>query len=94
MGHLVHATKVFPLGKAFLNALFATKALMGPEQICRVNLEACAELVWWDWLLDNWTGTSVHQFLLLGHPDHHLCTDASGTRGCSAWYLPHWLQIQ
>ena len=27
--HLGHATKVFPLGKAFLNALFATKAPMG-----------------------------------------------------------------
>ena len=48
VGHLVHATKVFPLEKAFLNALFATKALMGPGQIRCVNLEAHAELVWWD----------------------------------------------
>ena len=36
----------------------------------------------------------MHQFLLLKHPDHHLCTDASGTWGCSAWSPPRWLQIQ
>ena len=67
---------------------------MGPGQICHVNLEARAELPWWDWLLDNWAGTSVHQFLLFRHPDHHLYTDASGTWDCSAWSPPHWLQIQ
>ena len=68
VGHLVRSIKVFCcMGKAFLNALFATKALMGPGQICRVNLEAHAELAWWGWLLDNWAGTSVHQFLLLSH---------------------------
>ena len=94
VGHLVHATKVVPLGKAFLNALFATKALMVPGQIRRINSEARAELAWWDWLLDNWTGASVHQFLLLRHPDHHMYTDASGSWGSSAWFLPHWFQIQ
>ena len=94
VGHLVHATKVFPLGKAYLNALFAVKASMVPGQIRRINLEARSELAWWDWLLDNWTGVSVHQFLLLRHPDHHLHTDASGAWGCSAWSLPHWFQMQ
>ena len=78
VGHLVQATKVFSLGKAFLNALFATKVLMGPGQIHNVNLEARAELAWWDWLFDNWAGTSVHQFLLLRHPDHHLYAEAPG----------------
>ena len=53
VGHLVHATKVFPLGKAYLNALFAVKASMVPGQIRRINLEARSELAWWDWLLDN-----------------------------------------
>ena len=38
VSHLAHATKVLQLGKAFLNALFATKALMGPGQIRHVNL--------------------------------------------------------
>ena len=40
VSHLAHATKVLQLGKAFLNALFATKALMGPGQIHHVNVEA------------------------------------------------------
>ena len=47
MSHLAHATKVFPLG----NALFATKALIGPGQIRHVNMEAHTELAWWDWLI-------------------------------------------
>ena len=94
VGHLVQATKVFLLGKAFLNALFATKVLMGPGQIRNVNLEAHAELAWWDWLLDNWTGASMHLFLMLRYPDHHLYTDALGTWGCSARSPPHWFQIQ
>ena len=82
------------MGKAYLNALFAVKASMVPGQIRRINLEARSELAWWDWLLDNWTGVSVHQFLLLRHPDHHQHTDASGAWGCSAWSLPHWFQMQ
>ena len=44
VGHLIHATKVFPLGKAYLNALFAVKASMVPGQIRRINLEARSEL--------------------------------------------------
>ena len=91
---VVHANKVFPLVKAYLNALFAVKASMVPGQIRCINLEARSELAWWDWLLDNWTGVSVHQFLLLRHPDHHLHTDASGAWGCSAWSLPHWFQMR
>ncbi len=38
--HLVHAATVFPLGKAFLKALFATKAAIKPGQIGRLNLAA------------------------------------------------------
>ena len=87
VSHLDHATNNFLLGKALL----ATEDLMGPGQIRCVNLKYRAEQAWWDWLLDNWTGTSVYQFLLLRHPDHHLYTDASSTWGCSAWSAPHWL---
>ena len=55
----------------------------GPYRAGMVGLANC-----------NWTGTSVHQFLLLRQPNHHMYTDASGTWGCDAWSLPHWLQIQ
>ena len=54
---------------------------MGSGQIHRINLEACAELVWWDWLLDNWVGASMHQFPMLKHPDHHLYTSTRRALG-------------
>ena len=91
VGHLVHASTVFPIGKAFLNALFALKAILPPRQVRRLNLEARAELAWWDLLLENWPGISIHQILMLRQPDHHLYTDAAGSWGCGAWAQPHWL---
>ena len=94
VGHLVHAATVFPLGKAFLNALFATKAAIKPGRVGRLNLAARSELAWWDSLLEHWPGTSVHQFLLLKSPDRHLFTNASGSWGCGAWSAPHWFCMQ
>ena len=93
VGHLVHASTVFPIGKAFLNALFTLKAILPPGWVRRLNLEARTELAWWDMLLENWPGISVHQFLMLRQPDHHLYTDAAGSWGCGAWAEPHWLQV-
>ena len=61
VGHFVHAATMFPLGRAFLNALFATKAAIKPGCL---NLGARSELSWWDLLLEHWPGSSVHQFLL------------------------------
>ena len=59
VGHLVHATKVLPLGKAFLNTLFAIKAELKPGQARRISLDAWDELAGWDFLLDIWVGLSV-----------------------------------
>ena len=93
LGHLVHVTKVCPLGKAFLNSLFAVSSSLTHGQCRRINCEARADLAWWHALLSAWVGLSVHQFLLLRSPDKHLFTDASGSWGCGAWCLPFWLQI-
>lgn len=71
VGHLVHAAAVFPLGKAFFNALFAAQAAIKPGQTRRLNLAAHSELAWWDLLLEHWPSISVHQFLLLKQPDQH-----------------------
>ena len=84
VGHLVHAFTVFPIGKTFLNALFALKSILPPKQTRGLNLEACAELARWDLLLENWPGIPVHQFLLLRQSDHHLYTDAAGSWDCGA----------
>ena len=94
VGHLVYAATVFPLGKAFLKALFAIKAAIKPGQIGRLNLAARSELAWWELLLEHWLGSSVHQFLLLKQPDQHIFTGAEGSWGCGAWSASHWFQVQ
>ena len=93
VGHLVHATKVCPLGKAFLTGLFHTLHSLQPGQVRRLNVATRSDVAWWHLLCSSWSGISVHQFLLLGEPDKHLFTDASGSWGCGAWSLPHWLQV-
>ena len=50
-------------------------------------------MAWWHSLLSYWPGVSTHQFLVLGQPNGHLFTDASGSWGCGAWMLPVWLQV-
>ena len=79
VGHLVHAATMFPLGKAFLKALFATKAAIKPGQIGRLNLAARLELAWWDLLLEHWPGSWVHQFLL--QPNQAQSAYIHGCRG-------------
>ena len=88
IGHLVHATKVCPLGKAFLNSLFAVLSSISHGQCRRLNVEARADLAWWHSLLSVWVGLSVHQFLLLRSPDHHLFSDDSGSWGCGHGAFP------
>ena len=75
VGHLVHATKVFPLGKAYLTGLFHLLNTLSPGQTSRLNLATRADLAWWHQLCSTWSGVSVHQFLLLGIPKKHLFTD-------------------
>ena len=93
VGHLIHATKVCPLGKAFLTGLFHTLHSLRPGQVRRLSVATRSDITWWHLLCSSWSGISVHQFLLLGEPDKHLFTDASGSWGCGAWSLPHWLQV-
>ena len=65
IGHLNHMCQVMPLGKAFLNSLFPLANNMSQGQIRRLNTAARTDLAWWQIMLDNWSGTSIHQFLLL-----------------------------
>ena len=93
VGHLVHATQVLPLGKAFLNRLFPLARQVSGNAVRRLNTEAKADLAWWITLCQHWSGISTQQFLLLQEPSHHLFTDTSGSWGCGAWSLPSWLQV-
>ena len=93
IGHLVHATQVVPLGKAFLNRLFPISSALRPGQMRRLNAEACADILWWSSLCEKWSGISSQQFLLLQDPSHHLFTDASGSWGCGALAAPVWFSL-
>ena len=93
VGHLVHATKVCPLGKAFLSGLFQALRAARPGKFWRLNLAVRADIAWWHTLLQSWSGVSSQQFLALGNPDIHLFTDASGSWGCGALASPFWLQV-
>ena len=53
VGHLVHATTVCPLAKAFLHHLFTLKAALKPGQTRRLNLSTRTNLAWWDALLES-----------------------------------------
>lgn len=57
--HLVHASKVLPLGKAFLSQLFIIQNTMLPGQVRQLNLEAWADLAWWFEQCSNWSGSSI-----------------------------------
>ena len=93
IGHLNHLCLVFPLGKIFLNNLFPLASHMRQGQVRRLNNAARLDLAWWQFMINNWKGTSIHQFLLLQEPSHHLYTDASGSWGCGAYSLPVCLQF-
>ena len=93
IGHLVHATKVLPLGKAFLNQLFAVFRALKPHQVRRLNSAAREDLAWWDLTCHAWVGSSVHQFIILDQPRIHLFSDASRSWGCGAYSNPLWFQI-
>ena len=92
VGYLVHACKVCPLGKAFLSGLFHALRNMGNAPRWCINTSTRADIAWWHLLCTSWEGVSVQQFLLLGNPDRHLFTDASGSWGCGAHAMPSWLQ--
>ena len=47
VGHLVHATQVVPLGKAFLANLFPLAQSMKPGQHRRINAPSRSDLAWW-----------------------------------------------
>ena len=93
IGHLVLATQVVPLGKAFLNRLFPMAQDLRPGQARRLNAETRADILWWLSFCQRWSGISTQQFLLLRDPDRHLFTDASGSWGCGAWVSPNWFHL-
>ena len=65
IGHLNHLCQVLPLGKAFLNNLFPLVSHMRQGQVQQLNNAASLDLAWLQFMINNWKGTSIQQFLLL-----------------------------
>ena len=93
VGHLMHASKVCPLGKAFLSNLFVVLSAKKAGQYRRLNQAARSDLNWVLALLASWSGTSIQQFLILQQPDFHAFSDASGSWGCGTWFGSQWFQV-
>ena len=94
MGHLSHAATVIRPGRIFLRTLFSLLSrVRHPDHFTRLNLEARADITWWECLLQHWNGRS---FFPLASPSDHVYSDASGSFGCGAHcpQLTSWFQLQ
>ena len=94
IGHLSHAATVIRPGRIFLHSLFSLMSrVSNPSHFIRLNVEARADIAWWQCLLQHWNGRS---FFPSPAPTCHVYSDASGSYGCGA--LTHernlWLQLR
>ena len=94
LGHLSHAATVIRPGCVFLRILFSLPLqVLNPSHFKRLNVEAKADIAWWQCLLCHWNSSS---FFPLPTPSHHIYSDASGSFGCGALcpYQKTWFQLQ
>ena len=92
LGHLSHAASVVRPGRLFLRQLFALlPTAPRPHHHVRLNLDARADLRWWEFFLQDWNGMSL---LAPAQPSIHIYSDAAGTWGCGAFDPDHeWFSI-
>ena len=77
-GQLSFATKVIPIGRAFLRRLFASLCFANRESFSPIISDECkSDLQWWHHLLHSWNGVSM--FLETAPPDWTIFSDASLT---------------
>ena len=93
LGHLSRAATVIHLGRIFLHTLFSLLQVSNPSHFIRINVEARADIAWWQCLLRHWNG---HSFFLLPTLSCHLYYNALGSFGCGALcpYQKTWFQLQ
>lgn len=92
IGKLAFAARAVPAGRLFLRRLItlSIKARRLHHHL-RLNKEARADILWWHSFLPTWNGTAA--FLdpeTTNAHDLELFTDASGTRGCGAYFQGSW----
>ena len=97
IGLLNHACKVVRAGRSFLrrmlNILHHSHARPGSTDKIRMNVDARADIAWWQEFVAAWNGVS---FLPPSphRPVLEMASDASGTWGAGAWQGTAWFQVK
>ncbi len=92
IGHLQHAATVVRPGRTFVRRMIDLAACFRwIDHPIRLNPPFRSDLQWWAEFLPRWNGVGFFQ-----PPEHSktLVSDASGSWGCGAFCLPHWLQLE
>ena len=94
LGHLSHAATVIRQGRVFLRHLYNIQAeSRSPYHYVHVDVEARADLLWWDHFLQHWNGAMF--FRQSPVPTEHVFTDASGSIGAGGFWKPRYcFQLQ
>ena len=64
-----------------------------PHHYIRLNAECRADIEWWCTFHRLWNGRAIIRSSGALPPDVILCTDASGTWGCGAYWATRWFQV-
>lgn len=96
IGLLTHACKVVRSGRSFLrrmlNLLHHSQTRPGSSDKIRLNLEARADVAWWQEFVTLWNGVSF--FPHPHRPVWEMASDASGSWGAGAWHGRAWFQVR
>ena len=83
-------------GRLFLRRVYdllAGTSHFKPHYFIRLNAECRADIEWWYTFVKAWNGVSIIRHPEQLKPDVLLRTDASGSRGCGAYWRTLWLQV-
>ena len=87
--------QVIQPGRPFLQRFHALQSVHSfPHHQIRLNIAARAGIIWWPTFMDTWNGLSLQWSAGICSPDTIVVSDASGSWGCGAYYLPHWFHMK
>ena len=96
VGTLQHAACVVRPGRLFLRRIYdllAGTSHFQPHHFIRLNAESRADIEWWYVFHRFWKGVAIIRNPDAFTPDVVLCTDASGSWGCRAFWRTPWFQV-
>ena len=96
VGTLQHAACVVRPGRLFLRRIYdllAGTSHFQPHHFICLNAESRADIEWWYVFHRFWNGVAIIRNPDAFTPDVVLCTDASGSWGCGAFWRTLWFQV-